>query len=207
MIQPGAARLAAAGLALTFSVGLAGCITLFPKVAPEQLYRFDAQVQPIQSSGRNFAVRTGIPEFPPGASGDRIMTVDGDQVAYIAGGRWVSPANQLFEEAVGHGFDAPGSPARLIGPAQGKAEYRLKLDVNRFEVRYTSGPTAPPTIVVVVRATLDRQSDLSLVATKEFEADIPAADNRVGPIVEAFNGATTKVVGDLVAWVDQTGGG
>ena len=209
MIQPGAARrLAAAGLALTVSVGLAGCITLFPKATPIQLYRFDAQVQPIQSSGRGFAVRTGPIDFDPASGGDRIMTVSGNEVAFIADGRWASPASQLFEQAVAHGFAAPGDAARLVAPGQSaKAEYRLKLQVVRFEARYTSGPTAPPTIVVVLRASLDRQADLSHVGDKEFEADVPAADNRVGAIVEAYDSATTKVVGDLVTWVDQAGGG
>ena len=59
---------------------------------------------------------------------------------------------------------------------------------------------------MLVRATLDRQSDFSHVGAKEFEAEIPASDNRVGAIVQAFDQATTKVVGDLVAWVDQEGG-
>jgi cholesterol transport system auxiliary component len=164
-------------------------------------------VQPIQTSGRGFAVRTGSVDFDPASGGDRIMTVNGDQVAYIADGRWAIPASQLFDEAVAHGFNAPGDAARLVAPGQAsKADYRLRLQVVRFEVRYTSGPTAPPTIVVVLRATMDRQRDLSLVGAKDFEADVPAADNRVGPIVEAFDAATTKVVGDLVAWVDQSGG-
>jgi cholesterol transport system auxiliary component len=205
MIHPGAARLAAAGLALTVSASLAGCITLFPKEKPVQLYRFDAAVQPMQSAAQPFAVRTGMSEFDPAAAGDRIMTVDGDEIAYVSDGRWSSPANQLFDQAVAHGFAAPGDPARLAGSV-GKADYRLRLVVSRFEARYPSGPTSTPTIVVLVRATLDRQSDYSHVGAKEFEAEIPAGDNRVGAIVQAFDQATTKVVGDLVAWVDQEGG-
>ncbi len=90
--------------------------------------------------------------------------------------------------------------------ASGKADYRLRLVVSRFEARYPSGPTSIPSAVIVVRATLDRQSDYSHVGTKEFEAEVPASDNRIGAIVTAFDGAATKVVGDLVAWVDQTGG-
>jgi cholesterol transport system auxiliary component len=206
MIHPRVARLAAAGLALALSASLAGCITLFPKEKPVQLYRFDAAVQPIQSSGRSFAVRTSMSEFDAAAAGDRIMTVDGDQVAYVADGRWSSPANQLFDEAVAHGFAAPGDAARLVGSI-GKADYRLRLVVSRFEARYPSGPTSTPTVVIVVRAVLDRQSDLSNVGTQEFRAEVPASDNRVGPIVQAYDQAATKVVGDLVAWVDQKGGG
>ena len=206
MTHPRAARLAAAGFTLALSASLAGCITLFPKEKPVQLYRFDAAVQPMQSSGRPFAVRTSMSDFDAAAAGDRIMTVDGDQVAYVADGRWSSPANQLFDEAVAHGFAAPGDQARLVG-STGKADYRLRLIVSRFEARYPSGPTSTPTVVIVVRAVLDRQSDLSNVATQEFSAEVPAADNRVGPIVQAYDQAATKVVGDLVAWVDQKGGG
>jgi cholesterol transport system auxiliary component len=206
MTHPRAARLAAMALALALSASLAGCITLFPKEKPVQLYRFDAAVQPAPSSARPFAVRTSVSDFDPAAAGDRIMTVDGDQIAYVSDGRWSSPASQLFDQAVAHGFAAPGDAARLVGPS-GKADFRLHLTVSHFEARYPSGPTSAPTIVVVVRATLERQSDLSHVATQEFEADVPAGENRVGPIVQAFDQAATKVVGDLVAWVDQKGGG
>src|SRR5271156_5705810 len=99
MTLPGAARLTPARLALVpallaLSVGLAGCITLFPKAKPEQLYRFDAQIQPPQSGGRPFTVRNGAAEFDPASAGDRIMTINGDQVAYIADGRWAIRATQ-----------------------------------------------------------------------------------------------------------------
>jgi cholesterol transport system auxiliary component len=204
--RPGAARLASAGAALALAAGLAGCITLFPKEKPVQLYRFDATVQAAQGSGRSMAIRNGPADFDTAAAGDQIMTVDGDQVGYVDAGRWSSPANLMFDEAVAHGFEAAGDGAHLIGPS-GKAQYRLHLTVSHFEARYTSGPTAPPTIVVTVRAVLDRQSDLSLVGAQTFEAEVPAGDNRVGPIVTAYDAAVTKVVGDMVAWVDQKGGG
>jgi len=206
MALPRATRLAAAGAALALAAGLAGCITLFPAEKPVQLYRFDAALQPAPPAGSpGFAVRVAATDFDPAAAGDRIMTVDGDQIGYINTGRWSAPANQLFDEAVAHGLGAPGDAAHLVGPT-GKAKYRLHLTVTRFEARYASGPTAPPTIAIVVRASLDRQSDMSAVASQEFEAEVPASDNRVGPIVTAFDAATTKVVGDLVAWVDDKGG-
>jgi cholesterol transport system auxiliary component len=206
-ITPRPARLAAAGAALALAAGLVGCVTLFPAEKPVQLYRFDAALQaPQPAAGPGFGVRLTPTDFDPASAGDRIMTVDGDQVGYINSGRWSAPANQLFDEAVAHGLGAPGDSAHLVGPT-GKAKYRLHLTVSRFEARYTSGPTAPPTIVIDIRASLDRQSDMSAVAPPtDFHAEIAASDNRVGPIVTAFDAATTKVVGDLVAWVDEKGG-
>jgi cholesterol transport system auxiliary component len=201
-----AARLAAAGAALALAAGLAGCITLFPKEKPVQLYRFDAAVPAAQGSGRSFSIRNSPADFDTAAAGDQIMTVDGDQIGYVSGGRWSGPANQMFDETVVHGFDVAGAGAHLVGPTS-KAQFRLHLAVSHFEARYTSGPTAPPTVVIIVRAVLERQSDLSLVSTQTFEADIPAGDNRIAAIVTAFDAAATKVVGDLVAWVDDKGGG
>ena len=201
------ARLVLVPALLALCVGLAGCITLFPKAKPEQLYRFDAQIQPAPSNARPFTVRTGSVDFDRASSGDRIMTVDGDQVAYVADGRWAIPASQLFDEAMAHGFDQPGDAAQLVEPGQAaKAEYRLRVQVLHFEARYLSGQAAAPTIVITVRATLDRQSDLALVGTQEFEAQVPASDNRLGPMVTAYDAATSKVVGDLVTWVDDKGG-
>lgn len=204
--RPGAARLIATGAALALAAGLAGCITLFPKEKPIQLYRFDAAVQAAQGSGRSFSVRTTPTDFDTAAAGDQIMTVDGDQVGYVNSGRWSSPANQMFDEAVAHGFAMAGDGAHLVGPTS-KATFRLHLTVSHFEARYTSGPTAPPTVVITLRAVLERQSDLSLVGAQSFEAEIPASDNRVGAIVTAYDAAATKVVGDMVAWVDEKGAG
>jgi cholesterol transport system auxiliary component len=206
MIRPGLVRLALAGAVTLALAALGGCITLFPKEKPVQLYRFDAQVQPA-GGGRAFAVRTGGAYFDPAAAGDRIMTVDGDQIGYLEPGRWSSPASQLFDEAVAHGFNA-ASQVRLVGPGQqAKAQYRLVLAVTKFEAHYVSGPTAAPTVMVTVRATLDRTSDQSQVDSKEFNAEVPAGDNRFGPIVQAYDQATSKVVSDLVAWVSQTAAG
>ncbi len=77
--------------------------------------------------------------------------------------------------------------------------------MTHFEARYLSGPKAAPTVVVRVRATLDRREGGGLIAEQPFEASVPAGDNRIGAIVQAYDQAVSKVVGDLVAWVGQNG--
>jgi cholesterol transport system auxiliary component len=59
-------------------------------------------------------------------------------------------------------------------------------------------------VFVSVLATLDRQDGATLVAEHPFEASFEAGSNRVGSIVQAYDQAVSKVVGDLVAWVDQS---
>jgi len=193
--------------ALTLALGLGGCITLFPKEPPAQLYRFDVSLPAAPAAeGGPISVRIAAVDFDAASSGDKILTVDGDQVAYVGGGRWASPASELFTESVWHAFNTAGGRARLVGPGPGKAEYRLIIEVSRFEARYLNGLAAAPTVVVHLHATLERQSDLVVVAEKEFDDTASASDNRVGPIVTAYGQATTQAVGDMVTWVNQPGG-
>ena len=189
--------------ALAAVTALGACVTLFPKTAPSQLYRFDAAVQSMPpASGPPVAVRLGTVDFDPAAAGDRLLTVDGDQVAYVQDGRWAIPAGQMFQEAVTHGFHAAGMRLVDIGES-GQARFRLRLQVTHFEARYLSGPKAAPTVFVTVRATLDHPNG-ALVAEQPFEASFAASDNRLGAIVQAYDQAVSKVVGELVAWVGQS---
>ena len=198
-LTPVIARLAA----LAAVAALGACITLFPKTAPSQLYRFDAQVQAPAASGPQVAVRVVALDFDPASAGDAILTVTGDELAYVQDGRWAIPASELFQEAVEHGFNAAGGQIRLVGISEAsRAKLRLRLQVTHFETRYLNGPKAAPTVVVTMRATLNRQ-DGSLIGEQPFDASVAAGDDTIGAIVQAYDAAVSKVVGDVVTWVDQ----
>jgi cholesterol transport system auxiliary component len=203
-ILRGLTLLAAAGL-------LAGCISLFPKSDPAQLYRFGTTLPPVQeqaSSAPPFGVFLTVTGFDRAAVSDRILTVTGTQAAYIKGSRWVTSAVSLFDTAVQHAFDADQGPARLVGRGEtAKSDYVLKMDVHTFEARYVNGPDSAPTIVVEVHAALDRTSDRIAVGDRLFRASVPASENRVTAIAAAYDQAVAKVLGELVAWVDAKGAG
>ena len=184
----------AAALALPLLLG--GCISLFPKTKPVQMYRFgDTAPAASAPAGTGVLVLKGATVFPPAAAGDHILTVTGSETAYIAGATWVSPASLMFDAALMRAFDAPGS-ARLVERGEPlAAPSTLRLDVRAFEARYP-GPSA----VVQVRATLIRNSDRSLIAEKMFDGTVAASDNRQGPIVAAFDQATSKVIADIRTW-------
>jgi cholesterol transport system auxiliary component len=108
----------------------------------------------------------------------------------------------LFDEALGRAFDA--SPVRLIARGQqGRFAYALRIDVRTFETHYDAGPKDAPTVVVRVHAALTK-SDQSGVGEQEFEARVPAADNRVGAIVRAYDKAVDDVLGKIVAWTEKS---
>ncbi len=193
-----------AAVALAGALTLSACISLFPKSNPAQLYRFDATAP--ASRPAPAALPKGVLKlntvFPRAAGGDRILTVTGQETAFIAESRWVAPAQVLFDEAVSRVFDGPGA-SRIIGRGEsGRADMVLRLDVRNFEAVYLDGAKAAPTIVVRMRAVVSRTSDRTLIGEKIFEARVRADDNRVGPIVEAFNQAVGSVLTDLVGWTD-----
>lgn len=200
-------RLTAAALALA-ALALSGCISLFPKTEPSQLYRFEfAAPESPPAPGASFGVQRLSTGFTRAAAADRILTIGGGgEAAYVAGGRWVSPASVLFDEAVSKAFQT-GGPARLIGRGEViRADLSLKLDVLAFETVYDQGPKAAPQVVVTVRGVMTLNRDRSLVGDRTFTARIRAGDNRVGAIVPAYNQALTEVLGQVVAWVNSQGG-
>jgi cholesterol transport system auxiliary component len=197
-------RLTAAALALT-AIALSGCISVFPKADPAQLYRFEARQQPQAApAGALFGVLRLGTSFPRASGGDRILTVnDRGEAAYIAGARWVSPASVLFDEQVSTAFQGAGR-ARLISRGEViKADFSLKLDVQVFETHYDQGPKAAPEIVVSVRGVVTRNRDRALIGDRVFTARVRAGENRVGAIVPAYNAALTQVLGEIVGWVNS----
>lgn len=195
-------RLAVIALALA-AMGLSGCVSLFPKTKPSQLYRFEATVPARPEAKEQIGVLRLTSSFARASASDRILTVnEAGEVAYIAQTRWVSPASVLFDEAVSQAFQSAGR-TRLISRGEiVKAPYALKLDVVEFEAVYDQGPKAAPEIQITIRGVLTGTQDRGVVGDKLFVAKVRAGDNRVGAIVPAFNTALSQVLTEIVAWVD-----
>ena len=191
------------------ALALSACVSLLPDAEPSQLYRLEGAIDPsatIAPPAPNFGLVLPSTGFVQAASGDRILTVTGDEVAYIAGARWVAPASELFEEAVERAFDANTGPARLVTRGEMRtAESVLRLDVRRFEVVYDRGQDAAPLVVVRLRATMVNRGDRALMDEEAFQAEVRATDNRVSAIVAAFDAGTGQVLTQLVDWSNRMG--
>jgi cholesterol transport system auxiliary component len=196
-------KLLPAGALLGVAVALAGCVTVFPKTKPAQLYRFDGVDEAVVAANDTTASRIGISRmrggFNSAASTDRIMTVTGAQVAYVAEARWAQPAVTLFDEAVARAFTRQTGPVRLIGRGEpGRALYSLRLDVDRFEAVYDHGEKAAPDVRVEIHAVLVRTADRVVVKDQTIATHARAGDNRVSEIVRAFELSTEQALDDVV---------
>ena len=203
-----ASRPARLALAFLACLALGGCISVFPKSKPAQMYRFDggpAQADTTLPAPGARVVARGDMRFQAASSTDRILAVTGADTAYIAGARWISPAPVLFEEALIRAFQAGGGPRLADGGSTLRATEVLNLNIESFEARYDQGASAAPEVVVQLRAQLLRSSDRSVIADQLITSSQRASDNRVGPIVEAYDAAVHDVLGKLVAWTAQQG--
>jgi cholesterol transport system auxiliary component len=197
--------LIAAAVIGAVSLALGGCVSLFPKTPPAQLYRFGAPAvaetsSPSPSAGSTNVVLAAL-DFDAAAAGDQILTVTGQDAAYIAGARWVSPASDLFQDALVRSFQTtPGAPRLIQRSRLLTSSLMLTLDVQAFETRYEQGLDAAPTVMIQVHAQLVRADERTLVGERTFLTRAPASENRVGSIVQAYDEAVSKTLADLAGW-------
>ncbi len=196
-------RGAAAATIGALAFALCSCVSLFPKTKPVQLYDF-GQLPPPPAGGvppGAIGVVMGGITMPPASVGDQILTVTGQDVAYIAGARWVVPAGVMIQGDIERAFEARGQRVRLLQRGDfGGAAAVLRLTVGNFDARYDT-PGAAPIVEISLRASLTRISG-ALIAAQTFTAHQPAADNRIAPIAAAYDKAVIDVLGQVVAWTD-----
>ena len=191
--------------ALAAATLLGGC-SLLSTPDPVQMFRFGNLPQGVseqQTPASVVQVAMRRPEFAQAVREDRILGVTGTEAAYIKGARWVSSADILFSDSLESAFAAQATRVRLVGPRElTRASQALDIDVRTFEARYAA-PGAAPVITLVARVRLLNAQERSVTAERVFTVEQPAGENRVGPIVSAFDTATRELNSQIVAWTDQ----
>lgn len=203
-------RLALLAGAPLVALGLSACVSVFPKADPSQLYSFGTRIDaaPAAAAPHNPGARgvlLGAITFPRASTGDSILSVTGNEQAYIAESRWVAPAQVLFREATERAFDRTAKATRLINRGEAsRIDMTLRLDVHDFAVLYPNGPETVPVVAVSLQGRLTGNGG-QLLDERDFDYRQPAGENRVSAIVAAFDAATARAIGDVIAWTDQTG--
>ena len=191
------------------ALALGGCITLLPESQPAQLYRFtpDPGALPAAvaaaSPARTPLIRAGG-SFHPAAAGDRILTAEGAEAAYLANARWTQSASVLFDQALVAAFAASPGSARLITPGElGRPTFGLRVDVSRFEADYDKGSRAAPEVRIDLHVVVTRLRDQKVVREQSFSVRRRASENRGGAIAEAFREAAAEALGVIVRTADE----
>lgn len=190
----------------TFAL-LAGCASLIGgSKDPTTIYAPDARVQAAPqwpqvkwqlALGRTTGART--------ADSLRIVVrPTPNEVQVYKGAQWAKSPGDMLEDGVLHALEDSGHIAVVSRQGSGFAsDFRLLLDVRRFESDYAGAAT--PSATIEVTAKLLSVKDQRLAGSRTFLQAQPAATTAVPDVVDAFEQSLTAISAELAGWTLQTG--
>lgn len=193
-------RLAAASCAL---LSLSACASLLGGGDKAVLYRLGGNIPPPHASpAGGVPVRIVRPDLPPGADGDRILTITGREAAHVANSRWVGPAPDLLRQTIAAAVARTAGPAYVLNGG-GSPRFVLSTGFTQFAAFYDSGADTPPLVRIAAQTELRRSGDDQPIAVAVHSAEQRASDNRVSAITEAFDAASLRISGDIAGWLQR----
>ncbi|MDE2230115.1 MAG: membrane integrity-associated transporter subunit PqiC [Alphaproteobacteria bacterium] len=183
---------------------LAGCSgALLPAPPPPpDLYRLSpAAVVPWSGPRIAAQVLVGEVSAPGALDTDRIaLGPRATHVEYFAKAEWTDRAPALVQGLLLDTLDRSGRFARVAQRTLAlRADYLLFGALRHFEADYRAG--TPPQIRVAVDLQLLRMPGGDIVAQRRFAATVPASQNSVPAVVDAFDAAAHRALQDVPAWV------
>jgi cholesterol transport system auxiliary component len=144
------------------------------------------------------------PRVRTGLNTDRIAAYYPDRhLDYFAGASWSGPVDEVVQDLAVQVFHSAANLHNVSSAGSSFIEgYWLELEVEDFQAEYAPGGGVP-IIAVRVRGRVGGTSDRRVLGQFEAVARRPAADNRLGAIVEAYNqaanAALVEIAGDTTA--------
>lgn len=117
---------------------------------------------------------------------------------------WAQPATDMLDDALVRGFEDSG---RIQGVARAttgiRADYKLALDVRRFEADYRGQAT--PAALIEVNAKLIHVIDQRVVADRTFRQEQPVPTTATADVARAFEQGLQATTAEVVGWTLVTG--
>jgi cholesterol transport system auxiliary component len=128
-----------------------------------------------------------------------------NELQVYEGASWAKTPTTMLEDAVLRALEDSGRiPAVARQGAGIGADYKLVLDLRRFESDYTAD-SALPLATIEVNAKLLHAPDQAVVASRTFLQAPPAATTAVADVVVAFETGLEALASDLAGWVLVSG--
>jgi cholesterol transport system auxiliary component len=186
---------------LLWVAALSGCSAFKSNVVETQVYLLQptaAAEAATASSAPPGSLSVQMPVAAPGLETDRIvLTRAGGRLDYFAAASWADRLPQVLQRVTIDALRARGA----FGAVQSDAapfntDFTLQIEVRRFAAEYAD--TGAPTVHVVLDCTLGRRSDRGILTSFTAEASVPAGDNRLGAVIEAFDRAAGMALQQIV---------
>ena len=194
-------------LAATVSLVLAGCSILDSKQTdPITIYAPQPQAA-ADPSWPTVAWQLSVskPTAPRLVDSPRIAVrpAPGELQVY-KGASWSQPSTDLVETTVLRALEDSGRIPAVARAGSGiRADYKLVMDLRRFESDYAGA--AIPSATIELTAKLLHASDQRIVASRTFLQVQPSSGTEVAQVTSAFDQALGKLGTEVVGWVLVTG--
>ena len=132
-----------------------------------------------------------------------VRPVPGELQVY-RGVTWSQPSTDLIETTVLRALEDSGKIPAVARAGSGmRADYRLIMDLRRYESDYAGN--ALPSATIELTAKLMHNSEQRIVASRTFLQVEPSAGVEVPQVATAFDTALEKLGSEVVGWVLTTG--
>lgn len=126
------------------------------------------------------------------------------ELQFFAGARWSQRLPRMVEGLFLEALEESGAKVTTTRAAAGiPADYRIQVEIRDFQAEYFDGGQVPD-IRVRLNVRIIRLGPLQIVASKSFEATIPAPGAQMPGIIDSFNRASRDVVAQSTAWLNET---
>jgi len=195
-------RLVAAALSLTL---VCGCGAIGPAASPRPNFysladaRNSATPAPPRAAVTAPTLIVSPPHAAAGFDSQRIMYLrQADQLEYFAQNEWIdTPARMLAPRIVAAVERSGAFRAVVQTPSPAAGEMRLDTEILRLQHEFLS---APSRVRFTLRAYLVESATRRVIASREFEAAVPAASEDPYGGVVAANRAVQTVLENLSAF-------
>ena len=197
-------RLVAAALSLTL---VCGCEVIRPVVSPHPNFYSLADARntatPAQSGPRAAVTAPTLIVSPPhaaaGFDSQRIMYVrQADQLEYFAHNEWIDTPARMLAPLIVAAVESSGAFRAVVQtPSPAAGEMRLDTEILRLQHEFLS---APSRVRFTLRAYLVESVTRRVIASREFDAAVPAASEDPYGGVVAANRAVQAVLENLSAF-------
>ena len=194
-------------LAAVALIALAGCSILGSEQRdPVTIYAPQPQVA-VDPSWPTVAwqLSIGKPTAPRVVDSPRIAVrpAPGELQVY-KGVSWSQPSTDLVEATVLRALEDSGRIPAVARDGSGiRADYKLLMDLRRFESDYAGA--AIPSATIELTAKLLHTSDQRIVASRTFLQVQPSSGTEVAQVTHAFDQALGMLGAEVVGWVLVTG--
>jgi cholesterol transport system auxiliary component len=190
------ARLSA--LALLALSGCAGSLFESKTPAPQTYVISPAASAEEAAPQLKVDVSVSQPSAAPGLNTDRILLLrDGRRLDYYSRAQWGSQTARVMQYFVIASLQNQNLFRSVTSDdVRTSAPYVLDLELRDFQAEYRQ-PGAPPVVRVSIVASVMRVHDRTLLAVIPVSAVVPVTEDRMAPIVAAFEQASQQAASSL----------